>query len=55
MLKMEKREKGLTFITSTDFPCSRDKREGTRSGIERQISVSLYISKDSTETAPLFI
>lgn len=45
----------LTFITSSAFPCSKDKREGTRSGIERQISVSLYISTDSTDTAPLFM
>lgn len=40
-------------MTSRALFCSNDKREGTRSGTLRQISVSLYTSTDSADTAPL--
>lgn len=45
----------LTFMISTSFVCSKDKREGTRSETEIGRFVSLYNNTDSADTAPLFI
>lgn len=45
----------LTFMISVSLLCIKDKREGTRSEIERQRFASLYTNTDSADTAPLFI